>query len=229
MKFLTLLAFICMQLAARADMVIVQKVEGTGQAGEMTMKFKDNKIRTDVSPQVSTITDSASGDVTTLLHTQKSYMNIPASSTKALMAQMQAQMQKQMNGSPAPTPKLQATGRKDKINGYDAQEYTCEIGGMKATYWIAPNFPNWSGVLAAMMKFQQGGLAAMAKGLMPDIADFSGMPVKTEVDMNGQKITTTLVSVEEKAVDAKDFEIPVGYTEMKMPSFNVPPQPQQQH
>ncbi len=225
MKFLPVLISLGLTFAARADMVIVQKVEGAGQSGEMTMKFKGDKIRADVSPQVSTITDATTGDVTTLMPAQKSYMIIPASSTKALMEQMQKQMQQQTaSGSPAPNPKPVATGRKETINGYETEEYTCQFGGMKVEYWIAPNFPNWANVLAAMTKFQQGGLAAMTKGLMPSPSDFKGMPIKTEVDMNGQKITTTLVSVNEQPVADTEFQIPAGYTQMKMPSFNMPQQ-----
>ena len=41
MKNLPLLALVFLQIVARADMIIVQKVDGTGQSGEMTMKFKD--------------------------------------------------------------------------------------------------------------------------------------------------------------------------------------------
>jgi hypothetical protein len=59
---------------------------------------------------------------------------------------------------------------------------------------------------------------------MPGAADFDGMPVRTEVDMAGNKIVTSLVSVKEEPVAAGDFQIPTGYAEMKMPAFN-PAQP----
>lgn len=223
MKFVSLLALVCLPMVARADLVIVQKVEGAGQNSEMTMKFKDDKIRADVSPQISTLTDASSGDVTTIMHTQKTYMVIPASSSRALMEQMKKQMDAQTAaGAPTPNPKPQATGKKEKINGYDTEEYTSVFSGMKVNYWIASKFPNWPQVLAAMIKFQQGGLASMTKGLMPSPTDFKGMPIRTEVDLNGQKITTTLVSVKNETVDPAEFLIPAGYTEMKMPSFNAP-------
>jgi hypothetical protein len=225
MKLLFLVPLVAsFSIAARADMVIVQKVESAGQSAEMTMKFKGNKVRADVSPQLTTLTDAATGEVTTIMHPQKTYMSIPASSTKAMMEQMQARTQGAA-GSPAPHPKLQPTGRKEKINGFDTAEYVCDFGGMKISYWLAPGFPNWSGVLAAIMKFQQGGLAAMAKAFMPDPSDFAGMPIRTETAMNGQKVTTTLVSVKDQPVDESEFKIPAGYTETKMPSFNAPPQP----
>lgn len=212
-----------LNVSANADMTIVQKVEGTGQISEMTMKFKDDKVRTDVSPQISTITDAKSGDVVTVMHPQKSYMKIPASSTKALMEKMQQMQQPNGGASPTPAPKLQPTGKKEKINGFDTEEYTATIGGMSVHYWIAKDFPKWSTIAAQMLKMQQGGLGAMAKGMGPGAADFPGMPVRTEMDMNGQKITTTLQSIKEETLDAKDFEVPSDYKAMQIPSFGMPP------
>lgn len=225
MKLLSVLALWFVPMGAFADMTIVQKIDGAGQSGEMTMQFKDNKIRADVTPQLTTLTDAETGEVTTIMHAQKSYMKVSAASSRQLMEQMQKQRQEQIAaGSPAPNPKPQATGRKEKINGYDTAEYTCEVGGMRVVYWIAASFPNWPGVLAMMNKFQQGGMAAMTKGLMPSPSDFPGMPIRTEVDMNGRKITTTVISVKEGPLEASSFQIPAGYTEMSMPSFNPPPQ-----
>src|SRR5450432_4009085 len=154
-----------LNFSALADMIIVQKVEGAGQLGEMTMKFKGDKVRADVSPEISTITDSKTGDVMTIMHAQKTYMKIPASSTKALMEQMKKSQTQSENGAANPAPKLSATGKKDKINGYNTDEYTAALGGMTVHYWIAKDFPKWSTLLAQMLKMQQGGLAAMTKGM----------------------------------------------------------------
>ncbi len=215
--------FLALNVSAYADMTIVQKVEGAGQLGEMTMKFKGDKVRADVSPQISTITDAKSGEVVTVMHSQKSYMKISAAGTKALMEKMQKMKQPDGSSSPTPAPKLQSTGKKDKINGFDVEEYTATIGGMTVHYWIAKNYPNWSAILGGMMKMQQGGLGSMAKGMGPSASDFPGMPIRTEMEMNGQKITTTVQSVKEGPLDAKDFEVPAGYKEMQMPSFGTPP------
>jgi len=211
---------------ARADLVVVQQTEGAGQLAEMTMKFKGDKIRADVSPEVSVITDVNSGDMTTLNHAQRSYMIVSGSSSRSLMEQMRKNFQKDNpNSSPTSAPKLQATGKKEKINGYDTDEYTCLIGGMKVSYWIAKNFPDWHKLLDAMMKFQHGSLAAMARGIAPSAFDLPGMPIRTEVDMGGQKLTTTLESVKDEPLDESIFQVPSGYTEIKMPSFQMPTMP----
>lgn len=207
-------------LAARADMVIVQHVDGMGQKSDMSIKMKGSLIRTDVNPQVSTITDGDSGEVTTLMHQQKVYMKIPASQTQELMKSMQTKTAP--GSSPAAAPILKPTGVKEKVNGYDTEKFTSEVAGMKMNYWIAKDFPNYARVLAQLSRLQQGGLGAMAKGMAPDPARFGGMPIKTEIEMGAQKITSTLVSVKEEPVDAKEFEMPADYKAMPMPSFGKP-------
>jgi hypothetical protein len=59
--------------------------------------------------------------------------------------------------------------------------------------------------------------------LLPDIKDFPGMPIKTEIDANGKKIVTTLLSAKEDNVDLKSFDIPAGYKEITSPSLNFQP------
>ncbi|MDP9291842.1 MAG: DUF4412 domain-containing protein [Verrucomicrobiota bacterium] len=220
MMRLFLVSFWLLTFAARGDMVIVQHVDGMGQHSDMSIKIKGSLVRTDVSPEVSTITDGDSGEVTTLMHQQKMYMKIPASQTQELMKNMQKETAP--GSSPAGAPKLQPTGVKEKVNGYDTEKFSTEIAGMKMYYWIAKDFPNYVNVLAQFSRLQQGGLGAMAKGMSPDPSTFGGMPVKTEVAMGAQKITSTLVSVKEESVDEKEFLLPADYKAMSVPSFGKP-------
>ena len=46
-----------LSLSARADFTIVQKVEGKGQAQEVTLKIKGDKVRMEANPQVTMIVD----------------------------------------------------------------------------------------------------------------------------------------------------------------------------
>lgn len=88
MKKLIVVCLLLASLHARADMVIALKVEQPEQSMEMTMKIKGDKIRTDATPQVSTIMDTATGDMITIMRAQKNYMKISAEKTKAMMEQM---------------------------------------------------------------------------------------------------------------------------------------------
>lgn len=211
----TLLAtFLTATALVRADLVIVQKVEGSGQSGEQTIKIKGDQARTDLAQQVSMITNGANGDVVTLMHAQKTFMRISAAQTKAMMEQMQ---KLKPVGEP---PKLTATGKKEKIGNYDCEIFTTNFGGVGVTYWIAKDFPNYSAVLAQMEKLQAGSISAMGKGLMPELKDFPGMQIKTEMDLGGKKVSTLLVSAKEENVDPASFEIPKDYQEASAPAVN---------
>jgi hypothetical protein len=97
------------------------------------------------------------------------------------------------------------------------------LGSLTTTYWLAKDFPNFQSVLAQLEKFQAGTVTAMGKGLMPDIKDFPGMPIKTELNFDGKKIVTTLVSAKEDNVDPGLFTIPKDYKENTSPTLEFPP------
>lgn len=224
MKLLLILAAALLALPpiSRADLVIVQSVEGAGQASRMTVKIKGDKTRADISPQLSSLTDGATGDSVMLMHEQKGYMKMPAERTKALMEKMKGfQLQSGKDGvkkeEAATGPK--ATGKKQRIGAYDTEEYVCQVGNTNIHYWVAKNFPDWQKIQEQMLKNQEKSLSQMLKGKIVSLKDLPGMPIKSEMEFNGQKIAYTIVSVKEEDVSAKDFEIPAGYKEMTIPSF----------
>jgi hypothetical protein len=201
----------------RADLVLVQRVEGGGQSGEQTIKIKGDKARTELAPAVSMIADGATGEMITLMHTGRTYLKIPAEQTKAMMEQLQ---QLRPDAEPA---KLVPTGKKEKIGEYECEIFTVKAGAITVTYWLAKDFPNFPSVLAQLEKFQAGTISAMGKGLMPELKDFPGMMMKTEMDMKGKKTVTTLVSAKEENVDPGLFKIPAGYKEVSSPNLNFQP------
>lgn len=209
--------------AASADWVMVQRIEGmeTGAPAEMTLKIKDTKFRMDMPGGVSTIIDQTSGDAATLMHGQKMVMKIKGGDFEAIAKQL-----RQNAPAPAARPTLQPTGRKEKINGFDTAEYTCKMGdGSHASFWVAKDYPNYKPLLAAFLKLQESGPLRVGKDYGPTAEEFPGMPVRTVVDSAGKKITTTLVSAKEQAVDAKEFAVPADYKEMPVPQFGAPGTP----
>jgi hypothetical protein len=197
------------------DLVIVQKVEGAGQSGEQTINIQGEKARTDLAQTVSIITDGATGDSVTLMHAQRSYLKVPATQAKAMIEQVQKM---RANADP---PKLQTTGKHEKIGEYNCEIFTSNLGFLTVTYWIASGYPNYQGILSQMGKVQSGGMSAMAKGVMPDLKDFPGLPIKTEMDLGGKKLTTLIVSAKEEAIDPTIFKIPNGYKEISAPDLDL--------
>lgn len=120
------------------------------------------------------------------------------------------------------------TGKKEKVNGYDAEIYTAETPDMKFTFWVARDFPNFAAVKEQMKKMQtamQNKLGTAATGSVPNTNELPGLPVKTEMETGGRKITTTLISAKEEPVADAEVAVPAGYTEMQIPSLNMPATP----
>ncbi len=213
-------ALLALPVISQADLVIVQSVEGAMQSGQMTLKIKGNKTRADISPQMSSLTDASTGDSVMIMHEQKSYMKLSAERTKALMEQMKkfqpAGAEKKAEETFTP-PK--ATGKKQRIGAYETGEYICQIGNTNIHYWVAKDFPNWAKLQQQMITNQENSLSQMLKGKVVSLKDLPGMPIKTEMEFNGQKISYTVVSVKEQEVSPAEFDVPAGYTEMAMPSF----------
>ncbi len=208
---------LCVLGSARADLVLVQKVEGGGQSGEQTIRIKERKSRADLASTLSLITDGATGDAYTLKHSDRTFMKIPAAQSQAMLEEL-----KKKRGE-APPPELKTTGKKEKVGEYECEIFKCDLGGMAVTYWIAKDYPDFAAIQKQLSVVQSGALALSSQGLMPDPATFPGMTMKTVIELNGKKVTTTTTSVQETAVADTLFEIPRGYKETPTPELQFVP------
>jgi hypothetical protein len=203
----SLLVSAVLLLSARADLTIVQKVEGLGPVSEMTIRIKGDKVKVDATPQVTSIIDGKTGEMLNLMNEQKvTEMTQKFSESK----------------QPAEKPKLTPTGKKQTINGNETEEYVCETPDFKARYWIATKYPEGATILRQLQAMNPEAWGAQTKGL-PDYRSFPGVPIKTTVSMKGQEITTTLTSIKQDPIGAAEFSVPPGYTEMPMPDFMTAP------
>ncbi len=206
-------------LSARADLTIVQKVEGVGPVNEMTIRIKGDKVRIEATPQVTSIMDSKTGEMLNLMNEQKKFMRISADKAKAI-----SEMASKYDSTkpPAEKPKLTPTGKKQTINGNETEEYVCETPSYKATYWVATKYPDSAVILAQLQNLNPDAWGGQTKN-MPDFRSFPGVPIKTVVSIKGQEITTTLSSIKLDPISADQFSIPADFTEMQMPDFMAPP------
>src|SRR3982751_5774194 len=196
MKALALLLplIIGFSLSARGDFTIVQKVEGKGEAREIVLKSKGDKIRMEASPQVTMIVDGRTGDMITLMNAQKKIMRISGEKTKAI-----AEMAAKYSGTTSEKTKIVATGKKMTLNGYEAEEYIAETKAFKAHYWIAPNFPNSAEIMKQLQAIIPAAWTDLAKGVM-DYRDLPGLPLRTEVNLGDGDIISSLVAVKTDAL-----------------------------
>ncbi len=213
-RFLLLSSLLC-TAAAHADLTIVQKVEGSEGTNKITLKIKGDKARVEISPQITTIMDAKTGDLTNLLNDDKKVIRIAGEKAKAMAEMAKALTKENDAATAAPKP----TGKKETINGYETEEYLTDTPKYQASYWVAKNFPNYQAVLQQMAVLQNGAFAAMRKGL-PDYANLPGLPIRTQIKIDGKnQMTSTIESVNTNPLADSEFAVPAGYSEMKVPDF----------
>ena len=217
--FVSLVALGLAVPSARADLTLVQSVEGSSGSNEMTMKLKGDKMRIDVSPQVTTIIDAKTGEMINLMNDQKKVMRISGEKVRATMEMAQQFKTKNGNKETKAKPTFVATGKKETINGYETEQYTWETPDFKATYWIALNYPDGAAILKQLQAINPD-IWKTSNTQMPDYRDFPGLPIKTLILIGGNQITTTLTAVKQDPLSDADFTIPKDYQEMTLPDMS---------
>jgi hypothetical protein len=212
---LSLVLLVGFGLSARADFTIVQKVEGKGPANEVVMKLKGDKVRMEATPQMTMIVDGKTGDTITLMNAQKKFLRISGDKAKAI-----AELTAKYGGTTAEKPKIVSTGKKMTINGYEAEEYVGETKVFKASYWIAPSFPDSAAIMKQLQAVIPAAWNDLAKGMM-DYRDLPGFPLRTHVKMGDDEITSTVTTVNREPLSDAEFAVPKDFQEMKIPNMQV--------
>lgn len=194
--------------SAPGDLTIVQHVDGAGQTGDATVKIKGDKERIDSPSKPSEIIDGKSGEMIHLMNDRKSFVKITAEQVKAA-----AETIGKFDGTGKTGPKLTPTGKKDTINGYEAEEFVFETPQYKASFWVAKTYPDGPAILKEMQAPMSGAWKQSSMGL-PDYTDFPGLPLRTIISMGGNQMMTTIVSIKKDPVNAADFEIPKDFQDL---------------
>jgi hypothetical protein len=199
-------AALLLTCTASADIIMEQKIESPYQNATTIMYLKGEMIRTDVDKSMSSIVDIKTGDMTSLMHAQKSVMKMTGAQMKANM-EAAKKIGTLTTGAAATdaVPKITPTGKTEKFGEYDCTLYSYSYAGGTTTLWVAKNFPNY-----AALKVELDVMNKMP-GQVMDMSVIDGMVVKTESEAGGIKTKTTLVSVKQAPVDASIFSVPAGY------------------
>jgi hypothetical protein len=215
----TLLRFIPLLLTVsfgHADLVIEQKMESAMMNGNVLMKTKGERARMDMpnplGGNITMLIDSKSGEMLTLMHSQKMAMKMNISDIK----KQQEAGQKALGIDPSKLEKPKSTGQSEKIGEYNAEIFEMNQGGMQAKLWVAKDFPNAKAIKDEMTKFST---AMGGGGFDPSKIDVPGMVVKSEVNTPVGKMTITLVRAKEEPVAESEFKKPEGYNEVPMPAM----------
>jgi hypothetical protein len=218
MKMLRLISiFACSVAVARADLTVVEKLDGAGPVSDLTIKIKGDKTRVETSPKFTMIIDWRTGEIINLMNEQKRVRRISGDKAKAMAEMANKFLSKKEAADKPAAPK--ATGRKETIDGYETQEYVSDAPNYHAVYWVAAAYPGYQAILKQMEVMQNGAFAAVKQG-MPDYHGLPGLPLRCQVKMEGhEEIVSTIKSVTQNPLPDSEFTIPAGYEEMKMPDI----------
>lgn len=223
MKRITLSAFAAAALlcTARADLTIVQQVEGAGPKAEMTMKVKGDKARIEAAPGLSMIYDGTTGETLNISDAQKAVTRTTAAQAKAAGAAMATMAGKQPD-APREKPKITPTGKKETINGYETEEYITDGPTYKVSYWIARNYPQADAIMKQLQAMKPDAMSTAGAAVAPDFHDFPGLPIRTNITAGETKIVSTITSVKLDPLPESEFTVPAGYQEIKTPDSGSP-------
>ena len=226
---LLLLALLFPLAVTRADLVIEIKIESAAQNGNMTMKVKGDKVRTDMptgpAGAMSAITDLTTGDSVTLLHGQKMTMKVSGAQAKQMAELMKKQVTAPGGAAAAQSSKPQATGKTEKVGDFNTEIYTLAHPSGTYTFWVAKDFADYFKIKSELDKLNKASATGFGQGMGPDYGALPGMAVKTVAEMAGQKVTSTVLSVKQQLVDAGLFEAPADYQPMAQPALPSAPAP----
>jgi Domain of unknown function (DUF4412) len=201
-----------------AGLVLTQEIEQSAGPAPgkttMTMTVSGDKARADIGKDMSTIVDSGSGAITSLVHAQKMAMELPEGTFDSIKKTAEEKKQKSK-------PDLKPTGKKQTINGFECEEYVGMVEGMDVTFWVTKDVKNQKEILDQLGKLSGGGNPF--EGALKSGEDFPGIPIRTVIKTpQAGTATMTVVSIKDMDVPDSTFQIPSGYKIMSLPKSQAP-------
>jgi hypothetical protein len=206
---------VCFAFTTRADYLIKERFEHSGGVQQITLKIKDSKVRLDTGEQSSALIDSGTGVTTILIHPNKAFLSVSPEQLKE-----QTKALKEMLGQKLENPadvQLKSTGKQEKINGFDTEEYTTNFNGIQMSIFIAKNYPNYQKIVEALYQVQNGPAMEAFRSMSIPPDKYPGLPVRTTQTVMGQKIVMTIDSAQELDLAASEFAVPADYKELNPP------------
>lgn len=176
-----------------------------------------NLVRMDVGPQMSLVINNESGEQLMVFHFMKAFQRVSASQTKEVNEQALKQMKRSAaehagRDTAASPPTIKPSGRTEVICGYKTSEYIVPgpLGGT-AHHWVTTELPDVAALRAAMESaFSKSPVFQHQKRTFNEVP---GFPIRTELESPQGKNTSTMLSIEKKAIPSDQFEPPAGYKE----------------
>lgn len=194
----------------------ISSPQSMGQTMEMLMSFKGNKIKVDMDlgPQgkTSIFMEKGGSSITVVMEAMKSGMQIDIPQDVA------------KEQDPADQPSIKATGKKETINGYAAEEWLVENNdGQTMSLWLSSDVDKSvieSMLAATNLLDKSNANTEKNDSINQFLVGKKMLPVRMVVSQNGEVVANVNVTKIEKAsIPDAAFVIPADITVQKMPDM----------
>jgi hypothetical protein len=214
--------FLCLFLGGLptlfADLTIIEKVEGIGPPSTISIKIKGDRLRVEPAPDMATIFNAGTGEMLQMLKSRKVVIRFSAGKIKAATELMEKPRDKAA-AAPAKA-KMIATGKKENVGGYEAEEYVTDTPAFKASYWVVRNYPDGAAIFRQLQSIKPPNWDFAKMGI-PDFTELPGLPIKTVMLFGGSRVTTTITSIKQDPLDETEFAVPADFKEVQMPEVGT--------
>jgi hypothetical protein len=200
--------------------VVAYKMMGdNGKSSEMTMSLKGSTMRADMATEghnMAMLLDGQAQSMTMLMAEQKMYMTMDLKGMREKMQGMQHQ-----EHTP---PKITALGTKETIAGRSCENFLVETDKSKMEFCNSKGLGNFLSPQSPMGRGPSNGLSELNDEMYRTYFKEGFFPLRvTNLDDGKRRVIMEATRVEPKSLDASLFQIPAGFTEMKMPGGMMPP------
>lgn len=187
-----------------------------GRNTEMVMAMKGGKLRTDANTEGHAMTmlmDGQTQVMKMLMPEQKMYMTMDLKS-----------MREHMQSKKKSPPKVTALGTRETIAGRSCENYVVETDDSKMEFCNTKGIGNFLSPRNPMGRGPSDGLSELDDDVYRTYFKDGFFPLRlTDLKDGKRRVVMEATRVEAKSFDASYFEVPAGFSEMKMPGMMGPP------
>ena len=193
--------------------------------GNVLIARLDKGLFWTLHPDKKTYTEMTFDEMEQMMTKANAKMNDAMAKMRDQMQKMPAEqremMEKMMAGkmpgaADAKPIEVKSTGEKQTIGGYACTKYVVTSGGEEtSTMWVTKDVRPFAALIGDWKEFARR-MSAMNPRFTKGIADaykgIDGFPMQTIMKLGNSEVTTTVTTVEPRAMADDEFEIPAGYT-----------------
>lgn len=213
-------ALLASPLAAQGfEGVVAYKMMGNGgKSVDMAMSIKGTMVRTDMNAEghaMAMLLDGQAMTMTMLMAEQKMYMTMDMKAARA-----RAQGMKPAEHAP---PKITPLGTSETIAGRSCDNYLVETEKSKIEVCNSKGLGNFMSAQSPMGRGGASPLSDLENEAYRTYFKDGFFPLRlSNYEGSAKKVVMEATRVEAKSLDAALFQIPAGFSEMKMPGMSRP-------